>query len=32
MPSLKVVMPVSEGVPQARAEELRLLEALLFAS
>ena len=35
MPSLKVVMPVeeSENVPQeARAEELRLLEAMLFAS
>jgi segregation and condensation protein B len=32
MPSLKVVMSVDEGVPQARAEELRLLEALLFAS
>jgi segregation and condensation protein B len=34
MPSLKVVMPVEESksMPQARAEELRLLEAMLFAS
>ncbi len=34
MPSLKVVMPVdeSESAPEARAEELRLLEAMLFAS
>ncbi|MCC6779940.1 MAG: SMC-Scp complex subunit ScpB [Hyphomicrobiales bacterium] len=34
MPSLKVVMPVeeSENAPEARAEELRLLEAMLFAS
>jgi segregation and condensation protein B len=33
MPSLKVVMPVeSEKAPEARAEELRLLEAMLFAS
>ena len=34
MPSLKVVMPVEEtkSTPQARAEELRLLEAMLFAS
>jgi segregation and condensation protein B len=34
MPSLKVVMSVdeSESAPEARAEELRLLEAMLFAS
>jgi len=34
MPSLKVVMPVDEpdDAPQVRAEELRLLEAMLFAS
>src|SRR2546430_4404872 len=34
MPSLKVVMPEDEldGVSEPRAEELRLLEAMLFAS
>jgi segregation and condensation protein B len=34
MPNLKVVMPVEEAdaAPERRAEELRLLEAMLFAS
>ena len=34
MPRLKVVMPVDEPdeAPEVRAEELRLLEAMLFAS
>src|SRR4051812_35034156 len=38
MPKLKVVMPqdepetAEESVPEQRAEELRLLEAMLFAS
>jgi segregation and condensation protein B len=34
MPNLKVVIPVqeSDAAPQRRAEELRLLEAMLFAS
>ena len=34
MPSLKIVMPAEEpgSAPQLRAEELRLLEAMLFAS
>jgi segregation and condensation protein B len=34
MPNLKVVMPVEEpdAAPKRRAEELRLLEAMLFAS
>ena len=34
MPSLKVVLPADEleHVPRARAEELRLLEAMLFAA
>lgn len=34
MPSLKIVMPVEkpDSIQQSRAEELRLLEAMLFAS